>query len=126
VVLLVTLPEVAVTVITRFDLSPPMPRLATSFPVSSVVLVPELTTPPLSAVTVTGTLAKVLRLLSIAVTVMVTVLESVLAIWAELVVRSRSAAPPPPLQLLNGQLPALPPPPPQATRAIEADRAAIH
>ncbi|MDP1649959.1 MAG: hypothetical protein Q8M01_17405 [Rubrivivax sp.] len=121
---LIRLPLVAVTVIVRLLRSEPMPTVAVTFPLASVVVAPGVTTPSLSTLKLTGTPGTVLRLLSMAVAVANTVWVPSFDTPLALRTRTRSVAdglapgsmlPPP-----NDDVPADPPPPPQAASISRA------
>ena len=126
-------PDVAVIVMTRIERSSPALRVAVTTPVALVLTSPAVTTPPLSAPIVTGAEDTVLRVASMAVTVIVTEPLAVFGKRAELAVTIRSAAalvpapvpplpePPPP----KGDVPSLPPPPPQAARPSETSHTKV-
>jgi hypothetical protein len=110
------LPDTAVTVMVRTLRSAPIPTLAVSWPVVSVLVAPGVMIALLSAVITTGTPANELRLASMAVAVATTDSAPLLATFGALNTNTRSAAvgvllllvpsPPP-----RTGLPASPPPP---------------
>ena len=128
---LVTSPDLAVTVMIRLARLPPIVSVAVTRPVASVVVPLWDSTPSLSADSWTEAPATTTRVASTAVTVTVVLLEAVLGNCSELAVTIKSAAegagvPPPPAPPapptppgLKLGVPASPPPPPQADIASE-------
>ncbi len=117
---LTTVPDVTVTVMSRLARLPPMDRLAVSLPAVSVVRAPWEITPSLSAENDTVAPPTTTRAASMAVAVTVTELDAVFVSWVELAVTMRSAATTVPLSGGKGFAPDAPPPPPQAARASSA------